>query len=99
MCSTRNYASAFSFRTCWVQGAGFRVQGSGFRVQGTDFRFQGPGLEDRVEVLRLCLLFPHLRYRGTSLIKNSTPPYDHHRDLDIGLLEGPRGALFLMSEV
>ena len=25
-------------------------------------------------------------YRGTSLIRNSTPPQDHHRALGIGLL-------------
>ena len=33
------------------------------------------------------------------LVRNSPPPYDHHRDLGIVLLYGPRGALFLMSEV
>ena len=38
-------------------------------------------------------------YRGTSLIRNSTPPWGHHRALGIVLLYGPRGALFLMSEV
>ena len=38
-------------------------------------------------------------YRGTSLIRNSTPPQDHHRALGIVLLKGPRDALFLMSEV
>ena len=38
-------------------------------------------------------------YRGTLLIRNSTPPKDHHRALGIVLLQGPRGALFLMSEV
>ena len=37
--------------------------------------------------------------RGTSLIRNSPPPQDHHRILGIVLLQGPRGALFLMSEV
>ena len=31
--------------------------------------------------------------------KKSPPPQDHHRALDILLLQGPRGALFLMSEV
>ena len=25
-------------------------------------------------------------YRGTSLIRNNPPPYDHHRTLGIGLL-------------
>ena len=31
---------------------------------------------------------PHLsgRYRGTSLMRNRHPPYDHHRVLGIGLL-------------
>ena len=38
-------------------------------------------------------------YRGTSLIRNRPPPYDHHRALGMVLLQGPRGALFLMSEV
>ena len=38
-------------------------------------------------------------YRGTSPMRNSPPPEDHHRALGIFLLKGPRGALFLMSEV
>jgi len=38
-------------------------------------------------------------YRGTSLIRNSPHPQGHHRALGIVLLYGPRGALFLMSEV
>ena len=38
-------------------------------------------------------------YRVTSPIRNSSPPSDHHRALGIVLLQGPRGALFLMSEV
>ena len=37
--------------------------------------------------------------RGTSLVRNSPPPQDRHRALGIVLLYGPRGALFLMSEV
>ena len=38
-------------------------------------------------------------YRGTSLIRNSPPPRDRHRALGTVLLQGPWGALFLMSEV
>ena len=38
-------------------------------------------------------------YRGTSLIRNPPPPWDHRRVLGIVLLLGPRGARFLMSEV
>ena len=38
-------------------------------------------------------------YRGTSLIRNSTPPQDHHRALGIVLLWGPRGRHFLMSKI
>jgi hypothetical protein len=38
-------------------------------------------------------------YRDTSLIRNSPPPWDHHFALSIVLLQGPRGAVFLMSEV
>ena len=38
-------------------------------------------------------------YRGTSLIRNSNPLWDHHRALGVGLLQGPRGGRFLMSEV
>ena len=38
-------------------------------------------------------------YRGTSPIRNSTPPWDQYRALGIVLLQGPRGALFFMSEV
>ena len=37
--------------------------------------------------------------RGTSLIRNSPAPQDHHKALGTGLLQGPRGRLFLMSEV
>ena len=36
---------------------------------------------------------------GTSLTRKRTPPYEHHRALGMVLLKGPRGALFLMSEV
>jgi hypothetical protein len=38
-------------------------------------------------------------YRGTSLIRNTPPTWGHRRALGIVLLQGPRGALFLMSEV
>ena len=37
--------------------------------------------------------------RGTSLIRNSQPPLDHHRTLDVVLLQDPREGVFLMSEV
>jgi len=40
-----------------------------------------------------------MRYRGTSLIRNSAPPQDHHRALGIVLLQGPRRRVFLMSEI
>ena len=40
-----------------------------------------------------------LGYWDTSLIRNSPPPQDHYRALGIVLLQGPRGARFLMSEV
>jgi len=40
-----------------------------------------------------------MQYRGTSLIRNRRRPQDFHRDLDIVLLQGPKGARFLMSEV
>jgi len=38
-------------------------------------------------------------YWGTSHIRNSPPPWDHHRALCIARLQGPRSALVLMSEV
>ena len=38
-------------------------------------------------------------YRVTSLIRNSPPSQGHHRALGTVLLQGPGGALFLMSEV
>ena len=38
-------------------------------------------------------------YRGTSLIGNSPLSWGHHRALGRVLLKGPRGRLFLMSEV
>ena len=37
-------------------------------------------------------------YRITSLIRNSTSPYEHHRALGINMLWGPRRSDFLMSE-
>jgi hypothetical protein len=40
-----------------------------------------------------------LFYRGTLLIGNLTPPWDHHRALGKVLLQGPKGALFLTREV
>ena len=45
------------------------------------------------------LPYEHRAYRGTSLIRNRTPPYEHHRALGMVLLQGPMGALFLLSEV
>jgi hypothetical protein len=39
-------------------------------------------------------------YRGTSLIRNRPPPpKEHHRALGTGLLQGPGGVHFLVSEV
>jgi len=37
-------------------------------------------------------------YRGTSLIRNSPPPLDPPGTLGIGLRQGPRRGVFLMSE-
>ena len=37
-------------------------------------------------------------YRGASLIRNSTPPEDHHKALGIVPLQGPAQALVFMSE-
>ena len=44
-------------------------------------------------------LGPCVMYRGTSPIRNRAPPSDHPRPLGIVILQGPRKALFLMSEV
>ena len=38
-------------------------------------------------------------YRGTSLIRNSPPPPDHHRALGIVLLYGPRWVRSFISDV
>ena len=38
-------------------------------------------------------------YRGTSLTKTRPTPWDHHRALGVGLLQGPRVGRFIMSEV
>jgi len=38
-------------------------------------------------------------YRVTSLIRNRHPPYNHHRALGIGILQGPMVVRFLVSEV
>ena len=37
-------------------------------------------------------------YRGTSLIRNRPLPYDPPMTLGLGLLQGPRGGRFLMSQ-
>ena len=37
--------------------------------------------------------------RGTSLVRNSSLPYEHHRTPGIVLLWGPKRGVFLMSEV
>ena len=55
--------------------------------------------EERVRSEDISCCHARAHYRGTSLIRNSTPPLDHHRALGIVLLQGARGALFLMSEV
>ena len=39
-----------------------------------------------------------LSYRGTSLIRNISPLWDHHRTPGIVLLWGPKWALFFMLE-
>ena len=39
------------------------------------------------------------RYRGTSLIKNSPPPKDHHMALDICYCRFQGGGCFVLSEV
>ena len=39
------------------------------------------------------------RCRGTSLIRNCPPPQGHCRAPDTGLLKGPRGWQFRLSEV
>ena len=41
----------------------------------------------------------HAVYRGTSPIRNRTPPLDHLRPLGTGLLQGLGRKRFLMSEV
>ena len=38
-------------------------------------------------------------YRGTSLIRECPPPWDHRLALGIFLLQAPEGARFFMSEV
>ena len=45
------------------------------------------------------LLLSGRPYRGTSLIRNSPPPYGHRRALGIVLLWGAKVGLFLMSGV
>ena len=42
---------------------------------------------------------PTVPYRGTSLTRKIHPPWNHHRSLGIGLLKGPTGRMFLVSEV
>ena len=53
--------------------------------------------EPRVSRAALPRIHPR-SYRGNSVIRNSPPPYDHHRALGIALLYGPRGRCFRMSE-
>ena len=45
------------------------------------------------------VVFVTLPYRGTPLTRKSPPPQDRRRPLGIVLLQGARGALFLLSEV
>jgi len=49
--------------------------------------------------LRSETLVEQGNYRGTSLIRNCTPPWHHHKALNIVLVWGLREALFLLSEV
>ena len=64
-------------------------EGLGFRVKDVGFSDQDFGSS-----VAGCGV-----YRGTSLISNCPPPLDHRRALCIGLPQGPRRRLFLMSEV
>ena len=41
----------------------------------------------------------NLMHRGTSFIRNSPPPWDHHRTLGIVLLQGPGRGVFRRSQV
>ena len=58
--------------------------------------YQHAKIRESCEDAKMQARFP---YRGTSLIRNRPPPQDVHRALGIVLLYGPKGALFLMSEV
>jgi hypothetical protein len=77
-----------------VSGFGFRIPGFGFRVLGFGFRSQGlalprrpaPGVDFGV-------------YRGTSLIRNSTPLGHYGRTMPRALWWCQGCVLFLMSEV
>jgi len=88
---------------CRVQGSEFRVQGSGSRVHGLGFRVQGSGFRVQGRVRPCRAPVPtgvgSRFYRGTSLIRNSTPlkPYRRTMPRALGWSQGFRG--FLMSEV
>jgi len=58
-------------------------------------------LETRVPAQGRCLSIVARKalYRGISLIRDINPLQGHHRALGIVLLQSPKGALFLMSEV
>ena len=73
------------------------------REEGTPQTFSVFPPESQRQNLALtvvCATFARQRYyRGTSLIRNYPLPQDHRMALDMVLLQGPRGGLFLMSEV
>ena len=71
-----------------VRVSGFRVSGFGFRVQDSGCRIQDFGRAPRVVAAHgVPVVVVDLRPdRGTSLIRNSTPPLDHRRALGIILL-------------
>ena len=60
-----------------------------------------PFLTSLVLLSVLVVLLPLLKteIQGYLAHKKTPAPLDHHRALGIGLLQGPRGKRFIMSEV
>ena len=68
------------------------------------FRFRGSGLGSRVQASRERVhgrqkYLAHKKQPPLFLLKHSPPPKDHHMNLGVVLMWGPRRGVFLMSEV
>ena len=92
----------------WSRVPGIRAVGvPGFRVSGVYLKKTGrvPYEYGRLSAFIQLSVPPRgpsttrEANRGTSLIRNSPSPWDHHRTSGIVLLKGPRRVVFLVGKV